>query len=49
MGAGINVIRLAFEGGPVIFLRLGKFPFLEINIAQLKIMVRIADVVDLPL
>ena len=45
----IDVLRVAFQCGPVTGLGLVQFALLEINIAQLEIMVRFVEMMDLGL
>ena len=46
MGAGVEVGGVTFERGAVGFLGVGKFAALEINVAELEMMVRVVEVMD---
>jgi len=49
MGEGIGVLGVAFEGGPVAGLGLGEFALLEVDVAQLGVVMGLVEVVDLVL
>ena len=49
MRADVNVRGIAFERGAVTFFRFGQFAALKINVAQLKIVVSVVEVMDLRL
>ncbi len=49
MGAGINVLRVAFKGSAIAGFGFVELASLEINVAQLKVMVSFVKVMDLGL
>ncbi len=49
MGAGVDVLRVAFESGAVAGFGLVEFALLEIDVAELGVMMRLVEVVNLGL
>ena len=49
MGAGVDVLGVAFEGGAVAGLGLFQFALLEIEVAKLEVMMGVIEVMDLGL
>ena len=49
MRAGVDVLRVAFQRGAVTGFGLGQFALLKINVAELRMMVRLVEMMDLRL
>ena len=49
MGAGVNVLRIAFQRGAVAGFGLFQFALLKINVAELRVVVRLVEVMNLRL
>jgi hypothetical protein len=47
MGDGVDVFRIAFQSGDIFFLRIAQFALREINVSELRMMVRFVKMMNL--